>query len=101
MSWEKAVPWWSAKSPPPGWLAVSATVLQMAQGHWHPALGWQPEDAYAWWQGHVPAATIGYSIWVFDLRRPRTPPHRVADRTSRRTAREMTRHTTARPDMPP
>jgi hypothetical protein len=73
----------------------------MAQGHWHPALGWQPEDAYAWWQGYMPAATIGSSIWVFDLRRPRTPLHRVADRTSRRTAREMPGHTTARPDMQP
>jgi hypothetical protein len=43
----------------------------------------------------------GSSSWVFDLRRPRTPLHRVADRTSRRTAREMPGHTTARPDMPP
>jgi hypothetical protein len=67
----KAMPWRSAKGPPPGWLAVSATVLQLAQGHWHPALGWQPADAYEWLQGHVPVATIGYSIWVFDLRRPR------------------------------
>jgi hypothetical protein len=62
---------WSAKGPPPDWLAVSATVLQMAQGHWHPALGWQPEDTYMWLQGYVPVATTGYSIWVFDRRLPR------------------------------
>jgi Dolichyl-phosphate-mannose-protein mannosyltransferase len=71
----QSIPWWSAKGPYPGWLAVSATILQSAQGRWDPALGWQPEEAYAWLRGHAPVATIGYSIWVFDLRHLAEEPH--------------------------
>jgi Dolichyl-phosphate-mannose-protein mannosyltransferase len=70
----RSIPWWSAKGPYPGWLAVSATILQSAQGRWDPALGWQPEEAYAWLRGRTPVATIGYSIWVFDLRAPEEEP---------------------------
>ncbi len=70
----RSIPWWSAKGPYPGWLAVSATILKSAQGRWDPALGWQPEEACAWLRGHTPVATIGYSIWVFDLRHPKEEP---------------------------
>jgi len=62
------VPWESALGPYQGWLAVSATNLYMAQGHWGPALWHRPEDSYAWLQGRSPVAIIGYSILVFDLR---------------------------------
>ena len=71
----RSLPWWSAKGLYPGWLAVSATILKSAQGRWDPALGWQPEEAYAWLRGHAPVATIGYSIRVFDLRDLAEEPH--------------------------
>jgi 4-amino-4-deoxy-L-arabinose transferase-like glycosyltransferase len=65
---ERYLPWESAKGPYAGWLAVSASLLHVAQGRWDPALAHPAEDSYAWLQGHAPVAKIGYSIWVFDLR---------------------------------
>jgi hypothetical protein len=65
---ERFIPWRSALGPYPGWLAVSATTLHLAQGQWDPALRQKPEEAYAWLRGQSPTAKIGYSIWVFDLR---------------------------------
>jgi 4-amino-4-deoxy-L-arabinose transferase-like glycosyltransferase len=65
---ERLMPWSSALGPPPGWLAVSATVLKVAQARWDPALGHRAEDSYRWLQGKEPVAKIGYSIFVYDLR---------------------------------
>ena len=79
---ERFIPWRSALGPYPGWLAVSATTLHLAQGQWDPAHRQKPEEAYAWLRGQSPTAKIGYSIWVFDLRpsrgafpAPPTPRH--------------------------
>jgi hypothetical protein len=44
---ERFIPWWSALGPCPGWLAVSATALRLAQGQWDRALRQKPEEAYA------------------------------------------------------
>jgi 4-amino-4-deoxy-L-arabinose transferase-like glycosyltransferase len=65
---EKLILWRSALGPYQGWLAVSATILKIAQGRWDPALGHRAEDSYHWLQGREPVAKIGYSIFVFDLR---------------------------------
>jgi hypothetical protein len=65
---ERYLPWESAKGPYAGWVAVSASLLHVAQGRWDPTLAHPAEDRYAWLQGHAPVAKIGYSIWVFDLR---------------------------------
>jgi hypothetical protein len=65
---EKFISWRSALGPPPGWLAVSATVLKVAQARWDPALGHKTEDSYQWLRGKEPVAKIGYSIFVYDLR---------------------------------
>jgi 4-amino-4-deoxy-L-arabinose transferase-like glycosyltransferase len=65
---EKYVPWRSALGPYHGWLAVSATVLMVAQARWAPELNRRVEDAYQWLRDKEPAAKIGYSIFVFDLR---------------------------------
>jgi len=65
---EKFIPWESAKGPYPGWLAVSVSLLQFSQARWDPALEYPAADAYAWLQGKRPAAQIGHSIYVFDLR---------------------------------
>lgn len=64
---KKFVPWRSADGPPPGWLAVSALRLKIAQGKWPPDLGHPAEDAYEWLRGKKPVAKIGYSIFVFDM----------------------------------
>jgi hypothetical protein len=65
---EKYVPWRSALGPYHGWLAVSATVLMVAQARWAPELGHRIEDSYQWLMDKEPVAKIGYSIFVFDLR---------------------------------
>jgi hypothetical protein len=65
---EKYVPWRSALGPYHGWLAVSATVLMVAQARWAPELNHRVEDSYQWLRDKEPAAKIGYSIFVFDLR---------------------------------
>jgi 4-amino-4-deoxy-L-arabinose transferase-like glycosyltransferase len=65
---EKLIPWRSAFGPYEGWLAVSATVLRVAQARWNPQLGHKVEDSYRWLEGEKPVAKIGYSIAVFDLR---------------------------------
>jgi 4-amino-4-deoxy-L-arabinose transferase-like glycosyltransferase len=65
---EKLIPWRSAFGPYQGWLAVSATVLKVAQARWDPGLGHKVEDSYRWLEGKEPVAKIGYSIFVFDLR---------------------------------
>jgi hypothetical protein len=65
---EKYVPWRSALGPYHGWLAVSATVLMVAQARWAPDLHHRVEDSYQWLMDKVPVAKIGYSIFVFDLR---------------------------------
>jgi len=65
---EKLIPWRSAFGPSEGWLAVSATVLKVAQARWDPGLGHKIEDSYQWLEGQEPVAKIGYSIFVFDLR---------------------------------
>jgi 4-amino-4-deoxy-L-arabinose transferase-like glycosyltransferase len=65
---ETLIPWRSALGPHEGWLAVSATVLKVAQARWDPALGHKAEDSYHWLQGKEPVAKIGYSIFVYDLR---------------------------------
>jgi Dolichyl-phosphate-mannose-protein mannosyltransferase len=65
---EKLIPWRSAFGPSEGWLAVSATVLKVAQARWDPGLGHKIEDSYQWLEGKKPVAKIGYSIFVFDLR---------------------------------
>jgi 4-amino-4-deoxy-L-arabinose transferase-like glycosyltransferase len=65
---EKLILWRSALGPYQGWLAVSATVLKVAQARWDPALGHKGEDSYHWLQGKEPMAKIGYSIFVYDLR---------------------------------
>jgi 4-amino-4-deoxy-L-arabinose transferase-like glycosyltransferase len=64
---KKFVPWRSADGPPPGWLAVSAIRLKIAQGQWPPDLGHPAEDAYEWLRGKKPVAKIGYSIFVFNM----------------------------------
>jgi 4-amino-4-deoxy-L-arabinose transferase-like glycosyltransferase len=64
---EKFVPWRSAQGPPPGWLAVSALRLKIAQGQWPPDLGHPVEDAYEWLRGKRPVIKLGYSIFVFDM----------------------------------
>jgi 4-amino-4-deoxy-L-arabinose transferase-like glycosyltransferase len=68
---EKYVPWRSALGPYRGWLAVSATVLMVAQARWAPDLGHRVEDSYQWLRDKAPVAKIGYSIFVFDLRTSR------------------------------
>jgi hypothetical protein len=65
---EKYIPWRSAAGPYRGWLAVSATVLMVAQARWAPELGHRAEDSYQWLRDQEPVAKIGYSIFVFDLR---------------------------------
>ena len=65
---ERFIPWRSALGPYQGWLAVSATILKGAQGRWDSTVNYQPDAAYKWLQGRAPVATIGYSIFVFDLR---------------------------------
>jgi 4-amino-4-deoxy-L-arabinose transferase-like glycosyltransferase len=65
---EKLIPWRSAFGPYQGWLAVSATVLKVAQARWDPGLGPKVEDSYRWLEGMEPVARIGHSIFVFDLR---------------------------------
>ncbi len=65
---EKYLPWWSAKGPYAGWVAVSVTHLQMARARWGAAPWRAAEDTYDWLRGQAPVAMIGYSIWVFDLR---------------------------------
>jgi hypothetical protein len=67
---EKHLPWQSALGPYDGWLAVSATILKVAQARWDAQLGYGVEDAYPWLQGEKPVAKIGLSIFVFD-RRPK------------------------------
>ena len=61
---QRYLPWHSALGPYKGWLAISVTSWQIA----HVLRASQPEDAYEWLQGKVPAARIGYSILVYDLR---------------------------------
>jgi 4-amino-4-deoxy-L-arabinose transferase-like glycosyltransferase len=65
---ERLIPWRSAFGPYEGWLAVSATILQVAQARWEPGLGHKVEDSYSWLDGKKAVAKIGYSIFVFDLR---------------------------------
>jgi 4-amino-4-deoxy-L-arabinose transferase-like glycosyltransferase len=65
---EKLIPWRSALGPYEGWLAVSATVLKVAQARWEPQFGHKVEDSYLWLEGEKPVAKIGYSIFVFDRR---------------------------------
>jgi hypothetical protein len=65
---DRFVPWRSALGPYHGWLAVSATILALAQARWDPALEHKAEDSYHWLQGKEPVAKIGYSIFVYDLR---------------------------------
>jgi 4-amino-4-deoxy-L-arabinose transferase-like glycosyltransferase len=65
---EKYLPWRSALGPYQGWLAVSATVLMVAQARRGHGLDQKVEDSYWWLTGKVPVATVGYSIFVFDLR---------------------------------
>ena len=65
---EKYLSWRSALGPYQGWLAVSATVLMVAQAQRGHGLDQKIEDSYWWLRGKVPVATIGYSIFVFDLR---------------------------------
>lgn len=58
-------PWHSAKGRPEGYFAVSATLLQSAQGT--PVEGFQikPEDRYAWLYNEKPVARAGTSIFVY------------------------------------
>jgi 4-amino-4-deoxy-L-arabinose transferase-like glycosyltransferase len=65
---ERFISWRSALGPYQGWLAVSASILKRAQGRWDSTVKYQPDAAYEWLQGRAPVATIGYSIFVFDLR---------------------------------
>ena len=65
---EKYIPWRSARGPYQGWLAVSATILMVAQARWAPELEHRVEDSYQWLMDKEPVAKIGYSIFVFDLR---------------------------------
>jgi 4-amino-4-deoxy-L-arabinose transferase-like glycosyltransferase len=67
---EKHIPWRSGLGPYDGWLAVSATVLKVAQARWDARLGHKVEDSYPWLAGETQVAKIGYSIFVFD-RRPK------------------------------
>ena len=66
---QRYLPWQSALGPYKGWLAVSVTNWQIAQT----LRASRPEHAYAWLQGKVPIARIGYSILVYDLRDLRLP----------------------------
>jgi hypothetical protein len=69
---QRYLPWHSTLGPYKGWLAVSVTSWQIAQA----LRASHPEDAYAWLQGRVPVARIGYSILVYDLRDIQLPcPH--------------------------
>jgi hypothetical protein len=65
---EKYVPRRSPCGPYQGWQAVSATLLKLPQGQWDSTVKYPPANAYEWLQGRVLVATIGYSIFVFDLR---------------------------------
>jgi hypothetical protein len=65
---ENYIPWGSALGPYNGWLAVSATVLMVAQARWAVDLGHRIEDSYQWLADKEPVTKIGYSIFVFDLR---------------------------------
>jgi 4-amino-4-deoxy-L-arabinose transferase-like glycosyltransferase len=65
---EKLIPWRSALGPYNGWLAVSATIFNVARARWEPRLGHEVEDSYMWLEGEEPVAKIGYSIFVFDRR---------------------------------
>ena len=63
------VEWWSAKGPPPpgSLFAVSATLLQGAQG-W-PVKGFQikSEDRYSWLEGLTPIRRAGLSIFIYRI----------------------------------
>ncbi len=60
-------PWWSAKGPAHGWLAVSASTLQGAYGT--PTNGWtrKPEDSYEWLRPYPPVGRVGQSIFLYKL----------------------------------
>jgi hypothetical protein len=74
---EKLIPWWSALGPYQCWLAVSVTILKIAQARWDPTLRHRAEDSYLWLQGREPVAKVGHSIFVFDLRTIRSSSRRV------------------------
>lgn len=60
-------PWWSAKGPMHGWLAVSASTLAGAYGT--PTNGWtrKPEDSYDWLKPYPPVGRVGQSIFLYKL----------------------------------
>ena len=64
---EKFMPWWSARGPYQGWLAISTLSVRIAQGKWTPPLRQTDEQSYQWLQGKEPVAKIGYTILVFRL----------------------------------
>ena len=64
---DKFEPWWSAKGPMHGWLAVSASTLAGAYGT--PINGWtrKPEDSYGWLKPYPPVGRVGQSIFLYKL----------------------------------
>lgn len=59
--------WWSAKGPPNGWFAISATFRQAAFGT--PVKGFirSKENSYEWLKEYEPVARAGYSIFIYKL----------------------------------
>jgi 4-amino-4-deoxy-L-arabinose transferase-like glycosyltransferase len=64
---EKFEPWWSAKGPPHGWFAISATFRQGAFGTPAPGFIRKPEDSYEWLKPHEPVGRAGTSIFIYRL----------------------------------
>jgi len=57
---DKFVPYHSHYGKQPGWLAVSATFYQTSRR--------EPQTSYAWLDTLKPVTTIGYSIFVYDIK---------------------------------
>ncbi|MBL7156517.1 MAG: glycosyltransferase family 39 protein [Candidatus Pacebacteria bacterium] len=67
---EKYLAWWETRNPAeiekPGYLAVSASLLQGGRGK--PAPGFnQPHGFYNWLNEYEPVAKIGYSIFIYRI----------------------------------
>jgi hypothetical protein len=62
-------PWRSAKGPPPSgsYFAISATLLEGAEGRLAPGLARKPEDSYLWLHGIEPIARGGSSIFIYHI----------------------------------
>ena len=64
---DKFEPWWAARGPEPGWLAVSATLLMGSTGQTAPGFIRNPQDEYTWLLKYQPVAQIGFSILVYNI----------------------------------